>query len=134
MKKAVFFFFLLSWLVVNAAGCVFILGGAAGAVGAYGLSKDTIEGNTDIPYENLWSQAILVCKARGSIKKEDSLQGVIEFVERDSSHVWVQLLRISQYTTQLRVSARKFHFPNLTLAQEVYLKVLEPGVSGGYSK
>jgi hypothetical protein len=124
MRKTVFLVFFLFLALINLSGCIFVLGGAAGALGAYGLSKDAIEGDTDTPYENLWSSAVMVSKARGTIKKENNLQGLIE-LEAESSRVWIQLTRITQYTTRLRIAARKYHFPNLKLAQELFVKIIE---------
>lgn len=124
MRKPVFFLIFISLALVQMTGCVFVLGGAAGALGAYGLSKDSMEGDTDIPYENLWSAATLVSRARGTITKEDKLQSLIE-LETDSSRVWIQLTRVTPYTTRLRVAARKYRFPNLTLAQDMYTKIIE---------
>lgn len=126
MRKAVLFLFFLPFLLVSVSGCIFVLGGAAGALGAYGLSRDTIEGATDVPYENLWSSALVISRARGMIKQEDSLQGVIE-LEAESSKIWIRLIRVTQYTTKLRISARKYHFPNLALAQDLYVRILEQG-------
>ncbi|KPK97767.1 MAG: hypothetical protein AMJ95_07165 [Omnitrophica WOR_2 bacterium SM23_72] len=124
MRKTVFFLFFISLALVQMTGCVFVLGGAAGALGAYSLSKDSMEGDTDTPYENLWSAAILISRARGTVKKEDKLQGLIE-LETDSSRVWIQLMRVTQYTTRLKVAARKYRFPNLALAQDLYAKIIE---------
>ena len=124
MRKTVFFLVLLSLAVTQMTGCIFILGGAAGALGAYGLSRDSMEGDTDAPYENVWSAAVLISKARGTIKKQDKLMGLIE-LEADSSRVWIQLMRVTPYTTRLKVAARKYRFPNLTLAQDLYAKIIE---------
>ncbi|MFH0827440.1 MAG: DUF3568 family protein [Candidatus Omnitrophota bacterium] len=124
MKKPVFFLIFLSLALIQMTGCIFVLGGAAGALGAYGLSKDSMEGDTDTPYENLWSAATLVGRARGAIKKQDKLQGLIE-IEVDSSRVWIQLTRVTQYTTRLKVAARKYRFPNLNLAQDLYAKIVD---------
>lgn len=124
MRKAMLLLFFLPLLLINFTGCIFVVGGAAGALGAYGLSKDTIEGDTDTPYENLWSSATMISRARGTIKQEDILQGYIE-LETNSSQAWIRLIRISQNTTKLRVSARKYHFPNLSLAQELFVKIIE---------
>jgi len=124
MKKTLFLCFFLPMLLLNITGCIFILGGAAGALGAYGASKDTIQGDTDKPYESVWNSALEVSRIRGIIKQEDALKGYIE-LQADSSRVWIRLIRLTQATTRLRISARKFHLPNLDLAQYFYVKILE---------
>jgi len=124
MKKVLFLCFFLPILILNITGCIFILGGAAGALGAYGISKDTVQGDTDKPYEALWDSALMVCRIRGNIKQEDSLKGYIE-LQADSSRIWIRLLRLTHSTTRLRISARKYHLPNLDLAQDIYVKIME---------
>ncbi|KPK98094.1 MAG: hypothetical protein AMJ95_06070 [Omnitrophica WOR_2 bacterium SM23_72] len=124
MRRPVLFLIVISLALIQMTGCVFVLGGAAGALGAYGLSKDSMEGDTDTPYENLWSAVTLVSRARGTIKKADKLQGLIE-LEVNSSRVWIQLTRVTPYTTRLKVAARKYRFPNLNLAQDLYAKIIE---------
>lgn len=123
MKK-IRLFLILGLLSLNISGCVFILGGAAGALGAYGISKDTIQGETDKPYESLWNSAIEISRVRGIIKQEDAVRGYIEFKAQDSSRVWIRLIRLSLTSTRLRISSRKYHFPNLGLAEELYVKIL----------
>ncbi len=124
MKEKIFLCFFISLFLLNSAGCIFILGGAAGALGAYGVSRDTVQGETDKPYDSLWSAALTVGRIRGTIKAEDNLKGYIE-LQADSSRVWIRLIRLTQATTRLRISARKYHFPNLDLAQDFYVKIIE---------
>lgn len=125
MRKAVFALLLIPLLIVNLSGCVpLIVGGALGAAGAYAVSKDTIQGETDKPYDSLWEAAVAVSKIRGTIKQEDSSKGYIE-LQADASKVYIRLIRLTQATTRLKVSARKYHMPNISLAQEIFLKIEE---------
>ena len=124
MKDKIFLYFFIPLLLLNISGCVFILGGAAGALGAYGVSKDTIQGETDKPYDSLWNAALMISRVRGTIKEEDPTKGYIE-AQIDSSRVWIRLIRLTQATTKLRISARKYHLPNLDLAQGFYVKIIE---------
>lgn len=124
MRKFIFLFIILPLLIINISGCIFILGGAAGAVGAYGISKDTVQGETDKPYDSLWSAALSVSRIRGTVRQEDSIRGYIE-AQTESSRVWIKLSRVTRATTRIRISARKFHFPNLSLAQDLYVRILE---------
>lgn len=110
--------------IVNISGCAaFIVGGAIGAVGAYAVSKDTVQGETDKPYEALWSAAVKVARIRGAIKKEDSVRGQLE-LEAEASRVQIKLIRLTRATTRLRISSRKYHLPNLDLAQDIYAKIM----------
>ncbi|MFA5144659.1 MAG: DUF3568 family protein [Candidatus Omnitrophota bacterium] len=124
MKKTAFLYCFLSVLFLSITGCVFVLGGAAGALGAYGISRDTIQADTDKPYDMLWSSTLAVSRQRGTIIQEDNLKGYIEF-QADSSHVWIKLIRMTQATTRIKISARKYHFPNLDLAQRIFVQIME---------
>lgn len=126
MKKIALVCPLLILLFLNISGCVpLIVGGAAGALGARVISKDTIEGVTDKPYNSLWSSALKVSQARGTIQQEDSTKGIIE-LEVEKNRVTVKLIRLTRTTTKLRVSARnKFKLPNIDLAEDIFVKVME---------
>jgi len=124
MRKTLIFS-LLFFLFLNILGCAaLIIGGAAGALGAYAIGKDTIQGETDKPYDSLWSSAMAVARIRGVIKQENSLKGYIE-MEASRSKVSIALIRLTQATTRLKIKARKYGFPNLQLAQDLYVRILE---------
>lgn len=106
-------------------GCApLIIGGAVGAVGGYAISKDTIQGETDKKYDSLWDSALIVSKIRGQIKYENKMKGYIE-LEAESSKVYIRMIRLTSATTRLRVSARKYHFPNMSLAQDIFVRIME---------
>jgi len=123
MKKILLF--LIPCILVGILGCApLIIGGAVGAVGGYAISKDTIQGETDKSYDSVWEAALTVSKIRGQIKYEDNTKGYIE-LEAESSKVYIRLIRLTVATTRLRVSARKYHFPNMSLAQDIFTKVMD---------
>jgi len=124
MIRTVVLLLIIPFILLNISGCWFIVGGAAGAAGAYAASKDTMQGETDMPYDSLWNAAQAVARIRGAVKVEDYTKGTIELVA-DSSRVWIRLIRLTRATTRLRVLARKHHLPNIALAQEIYTKITE---------
>lgn len=124
MKK-IAIFFLASFMLVNISGCApLIIGAAAGALGGYAVSRDTVQGATDTDYDRLWNAAITVARIRGVIKSEDYARGCFT-VEAESSKVWIRLIRLTRATTRIRISARKMHFPNLNLAEDLFVKIME---------
>ena len=124
MKKRLGVWLLLI-LCFPAAGCVpLLVGAAAGGLGAYAVSRDTIEGDTDTPYENLWDAAVELSKVRGTVKIQDYTKGTIEF-EAKPSKVWIRFTRLTQATTRVRIASRKNHLPNLELAQDVFVRLME---------
>lgn len=124
MKKIIFFLFFVPFILVNIYGCWFLVGGAVGAAGAYVVGKDTVQADTDSSYDKLWDSALSVGKIRGSIKHQDYAKGYLE-LEADSSQVWIRLVRLTRATTRLRVQSRKHHLPNLSLAQDILIKIIE---------
>jgi len=123
MKKIVLF--LMPFIFISVSGCApLIIGGAAGAVGGYAISKDTVQGETDKSYDSLWEAALTVGRIRGQIKYEDNIKGYIELTA-ESSKVYIRLVRITAATTRLKIQARKYHFPNLNLAQDMFTKIME---------
>jgi hypothetical protein len=117
-------FFFFAAMFLNIVGCVpLIIGAGVGAVGGYAISRDTIQGDTDRPYDGLWDTAINVGKIRGTIIEENKIRGYMK-LEADSSKVWITFIRLTRATTRTRVSARKHHFPNLGLAQDIYVKIM----------
>lgn len=113
-------------LVLVCSGCVpLIVGGAVGALGGHAISKDTIQVETDKDYDTLWNAAKTVARIKGTINTEDKSRGELE-LKVDSSKVKVRIVRLTRATTRLRVSARNaLGLPNIDLAQEVFVKILE---------
>lgn len=124
MKKFLFFLSLISFIFIS-AGCVpLVIGGAAGALGAKALSKDAVQGETDKSYDSLWNAAYTVSRIRGTIRQEDSIRGYIE-LQVGSSKADIRLIKLTHATTRIKISARKYHLPDIDLAQELFVKIME---------
>ncbi len=115
---------LLPFILVSVTGCApLIIGAAAGGLGAYAISRDTVQGDSDKSYDALWESAVSVAGMRGIIQQENANTGYIE-LSAESSKVWIRLIRLTQATTRIKISARKFHFPNIGLAQDIFVKII----------
>ena len=108
----------------GACGCVAVFWAAAGGVGVFAASKDTLQGEFDISYDRLWDSSLTVMKYRGAVTNQAVEQGTIEGLD-GKTKVWIKLERVTQATTRLRVSARRYKMPNLEVAQQVYTKIIE---------
>jgi hypothetical protein len=125
VKKIFLIFLAISVLIFNLSGCApLVVGAAVGAVGGYAASRDTVQGDSDKSYESLWNAAVKVAEIRGKIRREDANAGIIQ-ADVESSLVGIRLIRLTRATTRIRVSARKYHFPNLALTQDLYVKIIE---------
>ena len=124
MHKGIVFLILAIVSLSNMGCAALFIGAAAGGVGMYAASNDAIQGETDIAYETVWNAAARVAKIRGTISKEDSSAGVIE-LEAESSKIWIRVIRLTAATTRVRVAARKYKLPNVTLAQDMFVKIID---------
>jgi hypothetical protein len=125
MKKSIWCGIVAVIAVVQAAGCApLILGAAVGAVGGYAVSRDTIQGESDKPYEEIWDSVRTVARIRGAIVQMDAKAGYIR-MNVDSSRVDINVERMDTQTTRIKLTARRYGFPNLPLAQDLYVKILE---------
>ena len=115
---------LLPFILISVCGCApLIIGAAAGGLGAYAVSKDTVQGDSDKSYDALWESAVSVSGMRGIIQQDNANTGYIE-LSAESSKVWIRLIRLTQATTRIKISARKYHFPNMELAQDIFVKII----------
>jgi hypothetical protein len=125
MKKRLLGVIMFIFLSVNTLGCApLVVGLAAGALGGYAVGRDSVQSETDKPYDSLWNAALMVTKIRGNIQKEDYTKGYLE-AGIESSRVRIQLIRLTQATTRLKISSRKYHFPNLKLSEDIFVKIME---------
>jgi len=124
MRKNLLFLVLGGISLVSSGCAALLIGVAAGGVGMYAASSDAIQGESVMSYETIWHAAREVARIRGTISKEDYNAGVIE-LDADSSKVWIRVVKLTSETTRLRVAARKFKLPNLTLAQDLFLKIMD---------
>jgi len=131
MKKLLALFVLIPFLVTGLSGCVPVFLMAVGGVGVYSISKDTIQGDTDTSYEELWDSALKVARIRGTVKQEDFNRGYIE-IDAKPNKIWIQFVRVTVAATKIKVSARKYKLPNIDLAQEVFIKIIEEAKRGSW--
>jgi hypothetical protein len=114
---------LAAYLCMFSSGCVFLVVGAAGAVGGYAVSRDTFEGVSSKGQEELLASAHKVLSIMGTITDERPKDGeLVATVYGD--HVTVDVIQINLTTSKLRVKARKAIFPRIAIAQEVYTKIM----------
>ncbi len=126
MRRKILFSLLIPIILISLSGCAaLIVGGAAGALGGYAISKDTIQCDSDKAYDSLWDAAMTIAKSRGTIKQESQERGYIE-LDTDSSKVHIRMVRLTRATTRIRISARnRYHLPNLNLAEDIFVKIME---------
>jgi len=116
-------FILVTVLMVSAGGCVMLAVGAAGVVGGYVISPDTVEGTVTRSTDEVWNMAREITGIMGRVVEENSSQGAL-IAEINAARVTVTMVSINSTTTKLTVKARKAFMPKIDLAQDVYGKIM----------
>lgn len=125
LKRSLYLSFLLSLLIFN-SGCAFLWGVGVGTVGGYMVSCDTIQGEIDKSFEEVWNAALKVSRILGSVRsKSKDLTSANMRVNIDKSVVDIKLYQLTKDTIRLKVSARRYLMPHLSLAQKVFFKIIQ---------
>lgn len=122
-RKNVFKKLLMVPLLFWMSGCVYLVVGGVGALGGYIVSPDTVEGITEIDDITLWDTSIEILSIMGVIQEEYEEGGVI-VAKVNNARVTVTITPLAQSTTKFTVKARKSFFPHVSVAQDVYVKVM----------
>lgn len=127
MRRGIYYL-LFPFVLLSACGCVpLTIVGVAGALGGYAVSKDTIQVDSDRPYKSLWNSALNVARISGIMRREDAARGIIE-ADIEKTKVWIRMIRLTRATTRMRISCRRYGFPNLALAQDLFVKIMEKAI------
>lgn len=115
---------LLLFSMIQSGCAIFLLG--AGAAGGYAVSKDEIEGHTDVSMNKVWNAMVDTVASEGSVVLKDQDHSQLEAIVRESE-VKANLVQITPKTVQVRIKARKVKglFPDIKLAQELYTKLIK---------
>jgi len=120
-----FFILFFSFCILFSSGCApLIIGGAVGALGGYAASKDTVQAEMQTEYDKLWNASLALIHFRGKLIVEDYTRGFIQ-AEVDASKVWIRIVRLTKTLNRIKISARKCHLPNLSLAQDLFVRIIE---------
>ena len=123
LRQKTFAFIVAVLLAFSASGCVILAVGAAGVVGGYVISPDTVEGSIARSMDETWTSVKEITGIMGRIVEENNSQGVL-VAEIASARVTVTLMSINATTTKISVKARKAFMPKIDLAQDVYIKIM----------
>ena len=116
-------FFLIILLSCSLTGCVYLVVGGIGALGGYIVSPDTVEAVSENNMDSLWDAAIDVISIMGVIDEQQKEGGVI-IARVSGAKVTVKIDEVSKNTVRLTVKARKAFLPKMSVAQEVFVKIM----------
>ena len=110
--------------VFSSSGCIVLFASGLGAVGGYAVSPDTVEGVVDRTYIETWDAAVEVARIMGAVESQDEELGEISALIH-GARVHINIYQFSADTVQVRVKARKTFFPRISIAQEVFIKIMK---------
>ena len=122
LRQKLITFFTMCLLVFN-SGCVYLVVGGIGAVGGYIVSPDTVEGITSNDIDMVWDTAIETISVMGLIEESEEAAGMI-LASVHAAKITVTMVTLSESTTKLTVKARKAFLPRISLAQDVFVKIM----------
>jgi hypothetical protein len=123
LRQKTFAFILATLLAFSTSGCIMLAVGAAGVVGGYVISPDTVEGSIARSLDETWTSAKEITGIMGRVAEENTAQGIL-VAEIAAARVTVTLIAINPTTTKISVKARKAFMPKIDLAQDVYIKIV----------
>ena len=110
-------------LTMATSGCIYLVIGSFGALGGYVVSPDTVEGITANDKESLWDASINVVSIMGLIEEKQSSAGII-IAKINGAKVTITIMPLNQSNVRLTVKARKAFLPKISIAQDVFVKVM----------
>ena len=110
-------------LLASLSGCIYLVVGGIGAVGGYIVSPDTVEGITENDIEAVWDTAVEMVSIMGLIEEKNEVGGML-LANINGAKITVTILSLSPTTTKVTVKARKAYLPKISIAQDVYVKIM----------
>lgn len=110
-------------LFFSFSGCIYLVVGGIGAVGGYIVSPDTVEGTTENDASTVWDAAVEVLSIIGLVEEENEAGGLI-LASANGAKITITIVSLSPTTSKLTVKARKAYLPRISLAQDVFVKIM----------
>jgi len=121
-KKFLFVIFIL-FLSVSVSGCFYLVLGGVAAVGGYAVSPDTIQGETEKDYDEVWDAAVDVASIMGKVDyKSDKIGEISALI--NGARIRIDVSQLTPSMARIKVKARKSFFPSISTAQDVYVKIM----------
>ncbi len=110
-------------ILVSLTGCVYVVVGTVGALGGYIVSPDTVEGVASHEKVKVWDAAIEIASVMGWIENQNEVNSVIK-AKINGARVTITITSINDSTTKVTVKSRKVFLPKVSLAQDVFVKIM----------
>ena len=105
------------------SGCIYLVVGGIGAVGGYIVSPDTVEGLTENDAAAVWDTSVETLSVMGLVDEKNEAGGML-LAKIHGAKITVTIVSVNQTITKLTVKARKAYLPKISLAQDVFVKIM----------
>jgi len=105
------------------SGCFYIFLGSVAAAGGYAISQDTIQGEREESFNNVWEAAHDIVSIMGTVNSESQDLGKITSIV-NGAKVTINVSQLTSSTVRLKVRARKAFFPSIQTAQNIFIKIM----------
>lgn len=121
-------FLIFSILIANlclSSGCIPVLAGAAGIVTSYVAFNDSVAGNLDTRFDDLWNVSRNVVLQRAEIVSEEPDSGIIR-AKNGNNDITIKIIAFTDNAYKLKVSCRKGYkvAANLEMAQDIFTRIV----------
>lgn len=123
MKK--YFVLTLMFFSFINSGCVPVIAGAAGIATSYVAFNDSVAGNLDTTFDDLWNVSRNVLLNRSEIVSEEVDSGVIK-ARNGNNDITVKIIAFTDNAYKLKVSCRRSYrmAANLEMAQDIFTRIV----------
>ena len=108
---------------LSLGGCFYLFLGTAAAAGGYAISQDTIQGEREKDFGDIWDAAHDILSIMGTINSQSQDLGKLTAIV-NGAKVTVNVSQLTPSTVRLKVKARKAFFPNISTAQNIFIKIM----------
>ena len=123
MQKYILAFSLLAFISSSVSGCAYAVLAGVAAAGGYAVSQDTIQGDTDKDFNEVWDASLDIISIMGTISSQSRELGRIVAIA-NGARVTINVMQLTTATVRLKVKARKSLFPSIANAQNIYVKIM----------
>ncbi len=122
-KKVIVYFSFFLLPAISLTGCVPVLIGA-GVVAGYFVTKDSVSGNLEVSFEELWNVSLSEVGNSADITDQNKQAGLIK-ARHGKTNITVRIRELTEHSYNLKVTCRKaIAIADLSLSQDLFTRIV----------
>jgi len=113
----------LAFVCLPVSGCFYVILGSVAAAGGYAISQDTIQGEREVGFNEVWDAALDIVSIMGTVNSQSQDLGKITAVV-NGAKLTINVAQITPSAVRLKIKARKNFFPSIATAQNIFIKIM----------